>query len=185
MNKQQWYPNADPVLLFMRLLIYGFEDEAEEDLRQRLQVPDRDGKPHDDLWALLRLVMFGNISAFIADDTDMCLTQAPVDMVIRVAEFTHDSTIGEELRRLAPPPDPAPWLTTGSAVGGPTPLLDVSLHVPVSGHIAASTEVIYAPRPYSPCGPMEDFRPAYAPMEQDFAPFYMPGSPSYAPESPF
>jgi hypothetical protein len=121
-----WYPFAGPLALLFSLVCNG-TSVSENDLRKELNVrylKRRGSKPgDDDVWALARLVLFGNVRAF-ADEhlrlvqvgtvdsprsqnegvsqNPMNLSCPPLEFVCCCSEFLKDNSLWDKFAELVP-----------------------------------------------------------------------------------
>ena len=156
-----WYSDAKPMRALAKVCTVGT-------VKHEMQLlGDMRGSCNDDVWALCRLVLFGNVKAFadmhVRNRKTMRLSRSALEFVHAAAETLGDDSIWDEFVRHVPdalPPAPTPP------------------HSPYRvSHIAVGFEQMAK---YDPSVPYTPASPPYTPA----SPPYTPASPPYNPVSP-
>lgn len=111
-----WYPFADPLFHLFHLVCNGTA-KTEDALAHELRLRSKSGP--DDVWALARLVLFGNVRVFAeehihASSAKMRLSTPPLHFVHAASTSLRDNSIWTEFVKLVPdavpprPPSPPP-----------------------------------------------------------------------------
>jgi hypothetical protein len=178
-----WYGNVQQIQTLAKVCVAGTtknEYQLLGDMRTR---------DNDDIWALCRLVMFGNIQTFADAHQDkqtcqMRLTREPLEFVMATAETLGDWGIWERFTILVPdaqasdepPSTPPPRALVYQTTPPPEPARAPyfpQLPTPPPSPPHASPGAPASP----PCVPAS---PQYTPQ----SPQYTPQSPQYTPQSP-
>lgn len=171
-----WYSGAGPLKHFYDVCVNGTR-KCEVQLMESMCVPGGD----DRVWALCRLLMFGNIGVFARENPNMNLNMDVVAFVHKASTTLRDASIWDAFVQMVPtatvprPPTPPPEpqfvqrlrnsTTTPQHAWGavPIPPPDVAPMSP----------------PYNPMSPPSS--PPYNPMSPPSSPPYNPISPPSSP----
>jgi hypothetical protein len=170
-----WYPGASPLKHFYDVCVNGTR-KCESQLLETM------GMPGDDrVWALCRLLMFGNVGVFSREHTrpTMKLKMDVVAFVHKASTTLHDHSIWDEFVKLVPdatPPQPP--------LPDPEPEFVKRLHTATPDHAWGAVPL---PPPNVEPMSVEPYSPTYNPTSPPYnptSPPYNPTSPPYNPTSP-
>jgi len=160
-----WYANVPQIAALAKVCTRG-TDKHEMQL-----LSDMRTTANDDIWALVRLVLFGNIGAFAAAHRGkgtMRLSTTPLEFVHSAAETLGDHTIWDAFLALVPDakspkrlPPPQPYLPTPHAYSPP-----------------------FSPFTLPPAHPYTPTPQTYVPISPPFNPTTPPSSPPFNPTTP-
>ena len=158
-----WYLGASALKHFYDVCVNGTR-KCESQLLGTMGLPD-----DDRVWALCRLLMFGNVGVFAREHTrpSMKLKMDVVEFVHKASTSLHDPSIWDEFLRLVPdaraPRSPEPE---------PEPEF-VRRLTTVSDHAWGAVPLEPASPPYNPVSPqlsVEPFSPPYNPVSPPASP---------------